>query len=81
MEHQLTVAHDRLKSFIERIERIEADKAALAEDIKDIFTEIKLCGLDAKIVSEVIRLRKMDPDKRREQEDLIDLYMTASGSA
>ena len=74
------VAGDRLNSFIERIERLEAEKAALAEDIKDVMTEAKAAGFDVKIMRQVIKLRKMEPDKRREQEELLDIYMSATGS-
>ncbi len=71
------VAGDRLKSFIERIERLEEEKRALAEDIKEVYSEAKGVGFDAKVMRQVIRIRKMDPDDRAEQEGLLDTYMRA----
>ena len=65
----------RLKSLVERIERLEGEKAALADDIKEIYSEVKSAGYDAKIVRQVIRLRKMDKADRVEQQELLDLYM------
>jgi len=73
------VAGDRLRSFIERIERLEEEKAALAEDIKEIYAELKGVGFDAKTVRKVISLRKVDAEKRREADELLDLYKTAVG--
>jgi uncharacterized protein (UPF0335 family) len=73
------VAGARLKSFIERIERLESEKAALMEDIKEVYAEAKGTGFDAKTMRKIISLRKMDNDKRRESEELLDLYKTAIG--
>jgi len=73
------VAGDRLKSFVERIERLEEEKRALAEDIKEVYSEAKGAGFDAKVMRQVIRIRKMDPDDRAEQEGLLDTYMRALG--
>jgi uncharacterized protein (UPF0335 family) len=70
-------ASTRLKSFIERVERLEEEKAALSEDIKEVYSEAKGTGFDAKIMRKVVRLRKMDSDKRREEEELLDLYKAA----
>jgi uncharacterized protein (UPF0335 family) len=70
---------DALKSFIERIERLEEEKKALADDIKDIYAEAKSTGFDAKIMRQVIRLRKMDENDRQEQEALLDVYTHAIG--
>jgi uncharacterized protein (UPF0335 family) len=67
----------RLTSFVERIERLHAEREALASDISDVFSEAKGTGFDVKILREVIRLRRMDPDARDERETLIDLYMRA----
>lgn len=67
----------RLKSFLERVERLVEEKAALQEDIKDIKTEAKSAGFDMKAFNEMLRLRKMDAEKRREQEALRDMYMNA----
>ncbi len=73
------VSGQRLKAFIERIERLEEEKAALAEDVKEIYAECKGVGFDVKIVRKVIRLRKMETEKRHEEEQLLDLYKTAIG--
>ena len=69
----------RLKSFIERVERLEEEKAALADDIKDVLGEAKATGFDVKIIRKIIRLRKMDIEKRREEDELLELYKTAIG--
>lgn len=73
------VAGARLKSFIERVERLEEEKAALAEDIKDVMGEAKSTGFDVKIIRKILRLRKMDIEKRREEDELLELYKTAIG--
>jgi uncharacterized protein (UPF0335 family) len=73
------VAGDRLKSFIERIERLEEEKKALAEDIKEVFSEAKSVGFDVKIMRQLIRIRRMDEDDRDEQEALLDTYLRAIG--
>ncbi|MGK9168242.1 DUF2312 domain-containing protein [Inquilinus limosus] len=73
------IAADRLKSFIERIERLEEEKAGIAGDIKDVYAEAKGTGFDVKIIRQIIRLRKMEQDDRREQEELLDLYKQALG--
>jgi uncharacterized protein (UPF0335 family) len=71
------VAVDRLRSFIERVERLEEEKAALSADIKEVFSEAKGEGFDVKIMRQIIRLRKMESDDRQEQEALLDLYKSA----
>ncbi len=73
------VAGDRLKSFIERIERLEEERAGLSADIREVFAEAKGTGFDTKVMRQIIRLRKMDHQDRREQEDLLSLYMQAIG--
>lgn len=73
------VSGQRLKSFMERIERLEEEKAGLAEDIKDIYAEAKAVGFDTKTIRNVIRLRKMDKEKRQEEEQLLELYKSAVG--
>lgn len=70
---------DRLRLLVERVERLEEEKAAIADDIKDVFLEAKAVGYDAKIMKQVIRLRKMQPDDRREMETILDLYKSALG--
>ncbi|HEX8570322.1 MAG TPA: DUF2312 domain-containing protein [Caulobacteraceae bacterium] len=72
-------AQGRLKSFIERIERLEEDKAAVSNDMKEVFLEAKGEGFDVKILRKVIRLRKQDKVKREEEAALIDLYLSAIG--
>ena len=72
-------AQGRLKSFIERIERLEEDKAAVSNDMKEVFLEAKGEGFDVKILRKVIRLRKQDKVKREEEEALLDLYLSAIG--
>ena len=74
-----TTAQTRLKTIIERIERLEEDKAAVAGDIKEVFAEAKGEGFDVKILRKVVRLRKQDKAKRQEEEALLDLYLSAIG--
>jgi uncharacterized protein (UPF0335 family) len=74
-----TTAQGKLKSLIERIERLEEDKAAVANDLKEVYAEAKGEGFDVKIVRKVVRLRKQDTAKRQEEEALIDLYISAIG--
>lgn len=71
------VAGERLRSFVERIERLEEEKAALAADVREIYAEAKGSGFDAKVLRQIVRLRKLDTADRREQEELLDLYMRA----
>ncbi len=73
------IAADRLRSLVERIERLEEEKKALGDDIKEVYAEAKGSGFDTKIMRQVIRLRKMDGDDRQEQETLLDLYKQALG--
>ncbi len=73
------VSGQRLKAFIERIERLEEEKAGLADDVKDIYAEAKGVGFDVKTIRKVIRLRKIDVEKRREEEELLELYKSAIG--
>ena len=70
---------DRLRLLIERIERLAEEKQGIADDIKDVYVEAKAVGYDAKILRQVIRLRKMRPDDRREMEAILDAYMAALG--
>lgn len=73
------IAGDRLKSFVERIERLHEERDALANDVRDVFAEAKSNGFDVKILREVIRLRRMDEPARNERDELLDLYMRALG--
>ena len=73
------IAADRLRSLIERIERLEEEKAALAGDIREVYAEAKGSGFDTKIMRQIVRLRKMDKADMQEQETLLDLYKRALG--
>ena len=74
-----TTAQTQLKSIIERIERLEEDKAAIAGDLKEVYLEAKGNGFDVKVLRKVVRMRKQDKAKRQEEEALIDLYLSAIG--
>ena len=78
-ETSQTVAAGQLKAFIERIERLEEDPQAIADDIKDVFAEMKGSGFDTKAVRTIIRLRKKDAAERQEEEAILDLYKAALG--
>ena len=73
------IAADRLRAFIERIERLEEEKAALTADIREVYAEAKATGFDVKTMRQLIRLRKLDRNDRQEQEHLLDLYKRAIG--
>jgi len=75
------IAGDRLRAYIERIERLEEEKAALAADVREVFAEAKGNGFDVKIMRQVLRLRKMDGDDRAEEEALLGIYKRAIGMA
>ena len=72
-------AAGQLKSFVERIERLEEEKKTISDDIKDVYGEAKANGFDTKILRQVIRIRKQDADERQEQETILDLYLAALG--
>ena len=72
-------AAGQLKSLIERIERLEEEKAALTADIREVFAEAKGHGFDTKIMRQVIRMRKIETADRQEQEAILDLYLSALG--
>lgn len=74
-----SVAGDQLKAIIERIERLEEEMKALADDIKDVYAEAKANGFDTKILRKVISLRKKEPAEREEEESMLDVYMAALG--
>ena len=74
-----SIAKDQLKSIIERVERLEEDKRAISDDIKDVYSEAKGNGFDAKALRRIVALRKQDPDKRAEQDAILDTYMHALG--
>lgn len=71
------VSGQRLRSFLDRIERLESEKKALSDDIRDIYAEAKAVGFDSKILRKVYRLRLMNAEKRREEQELLDLYCAA----
>ncbi len=81
-EHVATrFAQDQLKAIVERIERLEEEKKAIADDIRDVYAEAKGNGFDTKALRMVIRLRKQDKDERAEQEAILDTYLHALGMA
>jgi uncharacterized protein (UPF0335 family) len=73
------IAADRLRSFLERIERLEEEKKALADDLKDVYAEAKGAGFDTKIIRKVVAIRKRDRAEVDEEETLIELYLRALG--
>ncbi len=73
------IAADRLRSIVERIERLEEERRGLADNIKDIFAEAKSAGFDVKVVRQIISIRKKEPAEVEEQETLLDLYRRALG--
>ncbi len=73
------IAADRLRSLIERIERLEEERKALGSDIKDIFAEAKSAGFDVKVMRQLLRIRKQEPAEVEEQESLLDVYRRALG--
>ena len=72
-------AKDQLKAFVERIERLEEEKKATSDDIRDVYAEAKGNGFDIKALRSIVRLRKLDTDERREQQEVLDTYMHALG--
>ena len=76
-----TTAQGQLKSIIDRVERLEVEKAEIAEQIKEVYLEAKGNGFDVKILRKVVRIRKIDRAKRQEEDAILDLYLTATGDA
>jgi len=72
-------ADDRLRLLIERVERLEEEKKGIGDDIKDVYLEAKATGYDPKIMRQIVRIRKMKPDDRREMEAVLQTYMNALG--
>jgi len=68
-----------LRSFVERIERLEEDKKAIADDIKDVYAEAKGTGFDIKVLRKIVSIRRQDADKRREEDEILELYLAALG--
>ena len=75
------IAADVLRLIVDRVERLECEKKALSDDIKDVYAQAKSQGFDPKILRQIIRLRKLDRTEREEAEQLLDLYLTAIGMA
>jgi uncharacterized protein (UPF0335 family) len=72
-------AKEQIRSIIERVERLEEEKATIASDIKDVFTEAKGNGFDCKALRTIVRMRKQDAGERAEQETILETYMQAMG--
>lgn len=72
-------AKDHLKAFVERVERLEEEKKAIADDVRDVYAEAKANGFDVKALRTVVKLRKQDADERKEQEAVLETYMHALG--
>lgn len=75
----MSIPNDQLKAFIERIERMEGEKADIASDIKEIYSEAKGNGFDTKVIREIVRIRKQDVNERKEHEAILELYMSSLG--
>ncbi len=71
------VAAEELKQFVERIERLEEEKKALTDDIREVYAEMKGRGFDTKVVRQIVKIRKQDHSERKEMEAILELYMTA----
>lgn len=78
-EPSTSFAKDQLKAIVERVERLGEEKKAISDDIKDVFAEAKANGFDVKALRALIRLRKQDPDERKEHEAILEVYMHALG--
>ena len=74
-------AKDHLKAFVERVERLEEEKKAISDDIRDVYAEAKANGFDTKALRTIVRMRKLDTDERREQQEVLDTYLHALGMA
>ena len=74
-----TIEAGHLKAFIERIEHLEEEKRAISDDIKEVYAEAKGTGYDVKIMRKIVTLRRQDREKRKEEEEILDLYLTALG--
>lgn len=76
-----TVAAGQLRAFIERVERLHEEQAALADDVRDVYAEARGCGFDVKAIKALVRLRRKSEAERQEEEAILDLYMAALGMA
>ncbi|HRJ68636.1 MAG TPA: DUF2312 domain-containing protein [Beijerinckiaceae bacterium] len=79
MDDMNTATAGHLKAFIERIERLEEEKKSIADDIKDVYAEAKANGFDTKVLRKVVSLRKQDANERKEQDEILALYLSALG--
>jgi len=79
--HNSAASDDRLRLLIERVERLEEEKKGLSDQIRDVYAEAKAVGYDARIMRQVVRLRRMKPDDRREMEAVLETYKAALGLA
>ena len=79
LDQQQAIAVGQLRSFIERIERLNAEKQAINDDTKEVYSEVKSQGFDVKAVREIIRLRKKEENERKEEEAMVELYRDALG--
>ncbi|MBM3550425.1 MAG: DUF2312 domain-containing protein [Alphaproteobacteria bacterium] len=79
--HMVSNAVDggHLRAFIERVEKLEEEKRAIADDIKDVYAEAKGTGFDPKVMRKIVSLRRQDKHKRQEEEEILDLYLSALG--
>jgi len=75
----LGVGGEQLRAFVERIERLEEEKRAISEDIKEVYAEARGNGFDTKVMRQVVRIRKQEPSERLEQEAILDTYLHALG--
>lgn len=78
-QEQNGIAGERLKALIERIERLEVEKTAIQEDIKEVYGEVKSVGFEVRIVKKIVSLRKQEKEKRAEEAELLELYEAAIG--
>lgn len=73
------ISGERLRSIIQRIEKLEEDKAAVSEDIREVYSEAKGTGFEVKIIRQIVKLRRLAEQERREQSEILDLYLSAIG--
>jgi uncharacterized protein (UPF0335 family) len=73
------ISGERLRAFVKRIEKLEEDKGAIAEDLREVYSEAKSAGFDSTIIRKIVSLRRVELEKRREQEELLELYKSALG--
>jgi uncharacterized protein (UPF0335 family) len=79
MDEMTNATAGQLKAFIERIERLEDEKKGIADDIKDVYAEAKANGFDAKVIRKIVSIRKQDQNERKEQDEILSLYLQALG--